>query len=93
MIYGHNKTIHQSGEVNVEVDSKGNVVSVWFRCALLPFTQSVVPCDRAREMRSAYTREMKGIVAVEFSDEPYTGRENEKGFMAQMLKATKKEDE
>lgn len=48
------RTIHGSELVNVEVDSDGKVVSVWFRCALLPFSQHAVNTERASEMRRAY---------------------------------------
>lgn len=51
MIYGHNGTIHGTQNLNVEVDHKGNVVSVWFRCCALPFDVTVVRPERAAEMR------------------------------------------
>jgi hypothetical protein len=35
--YGDGGTIHGSTELSVEVNSKGEVVSVWFRCLTLPF--------------------------------------------------------
>ena len=53
-VYGDDKTIHRNESLDVEVDDKGNVVSVWFRCQMLPFKQSNVEPDRAREMRDAY---------------------------------------
>jgi len=53
--YGGLGTIHQSGEVNVELDKQGHVVSVWFRCMLLPFTERVVDKDRAESLRKTYT--------------------------------------
>jgi len=31
MIYGHDKTIHSTQKVNVELDKHGQVVAVWFR--------------------------------------------------------------
>lgn len=52
--YGDDNTIHSSGYVDVEVDSEGKVVSVWFRCALVPFKQTSVDETRAREMRWTY---------------------------------------
>lgn len=52
--YGGDGTWHQTGEINVELDSEGKVVSVWYRCQLLPFTQRVVDSKRARAMRSTY---------------------------------------
>ena len=50
MIYGHGDTIHATQKLNIEVDEKGNVVSVWFRCCALPFDVTVVGKDRAVEM-------------------------------------------
>jgi hypothetical protein len=50
MIYGHNKTIHGTQRLDVEVDHKGRVVSVWFRCCALPFNVVVVDQERAKEM-------------------------------------------
>ncbi len=65
--YGDGGTIQRTGEVNVEVDPEGKVVSVWFRCALLPFTENVVGVDRAKEMRSAYKHEVhRKITAIDF---------------------------
>lgn len=70
MIYGHNKTIHRTGEVNVELDKDGKVVSVWFRCMALPFTQNVVGDDRADEMRGMYNRaSIRPILAIEVADD------------------------
>jgi hypothetical protein len=53
-LYGGQGTIHPNTEVNVELDSKGNVVSVWYRCQLIAFTQNVVDDARAKDMRRAY---------------------------------------
>ncbi len=53
-IYGGDKTIHRTGEVNVELDIDGKVVAVWFRCQTLPFTQNVVDWQRAESMRRSY---------------------------------------
>lgn len=53
--YGYNKTIHRTTEVNIERDPRtGVVVAVWFRCMMLPFTDSTVDQERANEMRQAY---------------------------------------
>lgn len=52
--YGFDRTIHQTGEVNVELDKDGNVVSVWYRCRTLPFTQTIVDDERAGMMRESY---------------------------------------
>ena len=49
-------TIHQTTELDVEVDEKGKVVSVWFRCMALPFREIVVGENRAEEMCNMYGR-------------------------------------
>jgi hypothetical protein len=54
MIYGHDGTFHQTNEVNIEKDDWGNIVSVWFRCATLPFTVRKVRRSRADEMIELY---------------------------------------
>lgn len=68
-IYGHN-TIHNSNEVNVEVDKHGTVVGVWFRCMMLPFDVTEVSAERAKEMKTA-NKELKErdvkIQAIEFN--------------------------
>lgn len=53
MIYGHDKTIHQTNHLDVEVDENGQVVAVWFRCIMLPFKQAEADENRAfhRESR------------------------------------------
>lgn len=67
-VYGHDKTWHQTGEVNVEL-YEGRVVSVWFRCSLLPFTQTEVDLVRAGSMNRAYQPPWgQRIVAIEFED-------------------------
>lgn len=69
MIYGFDKTIHRTGEVNVELDKDGKVVSVWFRCMHLPFTQDVVSDERASEMRAAYASHPAHLIeAVHLKD-------------------------
>ncbi len=50
MIYGHDGTIHGSQKLNIEIDKRGGVVSVWFRCCALPFDVTVVDENRATEM-------------------------------------------
>lgn len=52
--YGSDMTIHAGGEVNVELDKCGKVISVWFRCQPLPFTQTITADSRADEMRRMY---------------------------------------
>jgi hypothetical protein len=69
MIYGRDMTIHRTGEVNVELDKYGRVVSVWFRCKALPFTQTVVDDNRAEDMNDMYFKNSpKKIIAVEVED-------------------------
>jgi hypothetical protein len=38
--YGGDGTWHQTGHVDVQLNKDGDVVAVWFRCRMLPFTQS-----------------------------------------------------
>ena len=54
MIYGHDRTIHKTGILNVEVSSAGRPVSVWFRCMALPFDVTKVNWHRAAEMDQMY---------------------------------------
>lgn len=66
-VYGHDRTIHQTNHVDVEIGPDGVVVAVWFRCQMLPFTSSAVAADRASEMLSAYVNSPPApLVAVEF---------------------------
>jgi hypothetical protein len=62
--YGDDKTIHRTTMVNVETDSKGKVVAVWFRCMALPFDQSTANKQRAEEMRSMYKGKIPSLKAV-----------------------------
>lgn len=72
MLYGHSDTIHGTQEVNVERDPEtGGVIAVWFRCAMLPFTDQVVDAERMEEMKVGYQENPpRGILAIEFSKEP-----------------------
>lgn len=68
--YGGTRTIHRTGWLDVEVDSHGQVVAVWFRCLALPFKQSNVDTRRAGEMRgmyqdARYTMEIESINVTE----------------------------
>lgn len=66
MIYGHNRTIHGTEHLDVEVDQHGKVVAVWFRCMALPFEQVKASEDRAVEMEGMYAGlHIKKLVAVE----------------------------
>lgn len=38
--YGGDRTWHNTGTVDVQLNKDGDVVAVWFRCRMLPFTQS-----------------------------------------------------
>lgn len=38
--YGGDKTWHDTGVVDVQLNKEGQVVAVWFRCRMLPFTES-----------------------------------------------------
>lgn len=69
-LYGSDKTIHRTEQVNVERDPKtGEVVSVWFRCMALPFTDHVCDTSRADDMRKMYKdHSMPGIKAVIVDD-------------------------
>jgi hypothetical protein len=71
--YGDDKTIHRTDAVNVERDpNTGAVVAVWYRCAILPFTDKVCDENRADAMRSAYQdrESTHGIKAIVFHDQP-----------------------
>lgn len=66
--YGGDGTIHRTEQVNVERDPKtGEVVSVWFRCMALPFTDTVCDESRANDMRRMYKDNsmprIQGIIA------------------------------
>lgn len=52
--YGHDKTLHRTTKLNIEVDGSGQVVSVWYRCILLPFDVTVVDKNRANDMKDVY---------------------------------------
>lgn len=69
-IYGRNHTIHRTKLLNVEVDERtGEVVSIWFRCLALPFDVTKVNKERAKEMKTAYEKDMKiNISAIEFEE-------------------------
>jgi hypothetical protein len=52
--YGDGGTIHGTTYLNIETDSKGDIVSVWFRCQALPYEIITVDDQRADEMCSMY---------------------------------------
>lgn len=63
--YGDGGTIHThtSRWVDVEIH-EAHVVSVWFRCQLLPFQEHAVTGERAVEMFGAYDGKPPGISGV-----------------------------
>lgn len=70
--YGDDNTIHSCGEVNVERDPvTGAVVAVWYRCAMLPFTDEVAGTERANDMKRAYKDyKSDAIKAIIFKRKP-----------------------
>jgi hypothetical protein len=64
-VYGHNKTIHGTTHLDIELDKEGNVVAVWFRCMPLPFRQHSTNDERAEQMRLMYREPVPLLVAVE----------------------------
>lgn len=66
--YGGDNTIHQTGEVNVQLDKHGNVVAVWFRCQMLPFTQRTVTGDYEEGLRSMDMTKLARIKGIVFDD-------------------------
>jgi hypothetical protein len=64
-------TIHGSHEVNVELDSNGRVVAVWFRCMILPFDETVIDDERAEDMRRTYKMgRHPSVDAIIFNEKP-----------------------
>lgn len=55
-VRGYQRTIHDSEHLDVEVNDKGRVVAVWFRCARLPFEQVDVGYQRAKDMQAQWER-------------------------------------
>lgn len=48
--YGPYGTIHNTNYLDIEISSTGRIVSVWFRCQPLPFKQTCVDEQRAKDM-------------------------------------------
>ena len=67
--YGNTGTIHGSTELDIEVDDRGQVVAVWFRCQTLPFRQANPGPERSADMREAYKRGTVKLHAVVVQDE------------------------
>lgn len=66
-VYGYDKTIHRTTQLDVELDEHGDVVAVWFRCQMLPFRQSRATEARARQLRHHHD-DLPELVAVELQD-------------------------
>lgn len=67
--YGLKGTIHSTTHLDIEVNKKGQVVAVWFRCQTLPFKQSNVDQARSNEMTNAYAGNwMPELHAVQLKD-------------------------
>ena len=60
--YGGDGTVHATEKVDVELDKRGNVVAVWFRCQMLPFTQRVVDDRRAADLSGVNLPDIDAIV-------------------------------
>lgn len=64
--YGDIGTIHATDTINIET-FRGGVVSAWFRCTTLPFTEHEVDKIRADEMKASYSAYDPGpINGIEF---------------------------
>lgn len=66
--YGDDKTVHASDYVNVEVNSVGQVVAVWFRCHPVLFKQSYADRTRSVQMEAMYSKQQPGIKAIVFDE-------------------------
>lgn len=66
--YGDRNTIHSNGDVHVEIGPDGNVCAVWYRCRLLPFTQTRVIDSRASELLANSPAHMRPIKAIVFEE-------------------------
>jgi hypothetical protein len=68
--YQRKGTIHKRGELSIEQDSNGEVVSVWYNCLALPFRISQCDADRAADMRTMYRNdELPQIRSIEVGPE------------------------
>lgn len=56
--YGGDKTLHNTGTVDVQLNKDGDVVAVWFRCRMLPFTQSLTAGELPKQGHGS----IKGII-------------------------------
>lgn len=67
--YGDGGTIHSSPALDVEVDPKGRVVAVWFRCQMLPFEVAHVDYARGADMTNAYNGYRLRLTSVHVVDD------------------------
>lgn len=66
--YGGQGTIHGNEKMDIET-FEGKVVAVWFRCAMVPFTQVETNKSRASVMRGSQVPDrMLGIVFAPLTD-------------------------
>lgn len=63
--YGDGGTIHHTTQLDIDTDTNGNVIAVWFRCQLLAFNQ--VWCDQRRtdDLRGAQGAYISGVEVVD----------------------------
>ena len=57
--YGDNGTIHHTNHIDIETDTNGDVIAVWFRCQPLLFVQTKhnrFSNNRVTEMKEMYKR-------------------------------------
>jgi hypothetical protein len=64
-VYGAGGTIHQTGTIDVQVDEDGEVVGVWFRCLLLPFT-----VHQVRKEPSLYPPSRIAVESITYVEKP-----------------------
>ena len=69
--YGDGGTIHSTSHIDVEVDSNGDVVALWYRCMQLPFKTTVATPQRAEEMRSAFAHTTTGGIVMPTGEHTY----------------------
>ncbi len=67
-VYGHDRTLHRSTWLDVEVGPDGKVCAVWFRCAALPFREHRVSDARGAEMKRGSSEHWPALLAVELAD-------------------------
>jgi len=68
--YGHDETWHNTKFLAVEINEEGIVVAVWFRCTMLPFTQTTVSQNRSKLMLSVKQFPELHAVILKDKEEP-----------------------